>query len=60
MNMKRSSLERQDDRAKQRRVLEDSDENEVMIGEVHVKEVEHARSEVSATEFDDWQQKERR
>ena len=52
-------LESQDDRAKQRRVLEDPDEDEVMIGEVQVnEEVEHPKSEVSATEFYDWQLKE--
>ena len=38
--------------------MEDSDEDEVMIGEVHVKKFEHPTSEVSVTEFDDWQQKE--
>ena len=38
-------------------MLEDPDEDEVMIGEVQVHgEVQHSRSEVSATEFDDWQQ----
>ena len=46
-------------RSKQRRVMEDPDEDEVMIGEVQVnEEVEHPTSEVSVTEFDDWQQKE--
>ena len=50
MNMKRS----QDHRAKQRRVLEDPDEDEVMIGEIQVnEEVEHPRSELSPTEFDE-------
>ena len=54
--MKRSPLESQDDRAKQRHALEDPDEDEVMIGEVQVnEEVGHPRLEVSATEFDDWQ-----
>ena len=44
---------------KQRRVMEDPGEDEVMIGEVQVnEEVEHPQSEVSATEFDDCQQKE--
>ena len=39
--------------------MEDSDEGEVMIGEVQVnEEVEHRKSEVSVTEVDDWQQKE--
>ena len=39
--------------------MEDPDEDEVMIGEVQVnEEVEHPTSEVSVTEFDDWQQKE--
>ena len=39
--------------------MEDPDEDEVMIGEVQVNdEVEHQTSEVSVTEFDDWQQKE--
>ena len=39
--------------------MEDSDEDEVMIGEVQVnEEVEHPTSEVSVTEFDDLQQKE--
>ena len=47
VNMKRSPLESQDDRAKQRRVLEDQDEDEVMIGEIQVNEkVEHPRPEV--------------
>ena len=37
---------------KQRRVLEDPDEDEVMIGEVQVnEEVEHPRSGGSATEI---------
>ena len=41
-------------------MLEDPDEDEVMIGEVQANtEVEHPRSEVSPTEFDDWQQKEK-
>ena len=57
LNLKRSPLESQCDRSKQRRVMEDPDEDEVMIGEVQVnKEVEHPASEVSVTEFDDWQQ----
>ena len=44
LNMKRSPLESQGDRSKQRRVLEDPDEDEVMIGEVQVnEEVEHPR-----------------
>ena len=39
--------------------MEDPDEDEVMIGEVQVnEEVEQPTSEVSATEFHDWQQKE--
>ena len=59
LNMKRSPLVSQGDRSKQRRVMEDPDEDEVMIGEVQVnEEVEHPTSEVSVTEFDDWQQKE--
>ena len=59
VNMKRSPLESQDDRVKQRRVLQHPEEDEVMIGEVQVnEEAEHIRSEVSTTEFDDWQQKE--
>ena len=59
VNMKRSLLESLGDRSKQRRVTEDPDEDEVMIGEVQVNEVvEHPTSEVSVTEFDDWQQKE--
>ena len=59
LNMKRSPLESQVDRPKQRRVMEDPDEDEVMIGEVQVnEEVEHPTPEVSVTEFDDWQQKE--
>ena len=42
-----------------RPVLEGPDGDEVMIGEVQVnEEVENPWSEVSATEFDDWQQKE--
>ena len=58
MNMKRSPLESQGDRSKQRRVMEDPDEDEVMIGELQVnEEVEHPTSEISVTEFDDWQQK---
>ena len=53
--MKRSPLESQGDRSRQRRVMEDPDEDEVMIGEVQVnEEVEHPTSEVSAKEFDDW------
>ena len=53
VNMKRSPLESEDGR-----VLEDPGEDEVMIGEIQVNEaVEHPRSEVSATELDDWQQK---
>ena len=52
LNMKRSLLESQGDRSKQRRVMEDPDEDEVMIGEVQVnEEVEHPTSEVSVTEF---------
>ena len=59
LNMKRGPLESQGDRSKQRRVLEDPDEDEVMIGDVQEnEEVEHLRSEVSATEFVCWQQKE--
>ena len=59
LNMKRSPLESRSDRPKQRRVMEDPDEDEVMIGEVQVnEEVEHPTSEVSATEIGDWQQKE--
>ena len=59
LNMKRSPLESQGDRSKQRRKMEDPDDDEVMIGEVQVKEeVEHPTSEVSVTEFDDSQQKE--
>ena len=38
LNMKRSPFERQGDRSKQRRVMEDPDEDEVMIGEVQVNE----------------------
>ena len=39
--------------------MEDSDEDEAMIGEVQVnEEFEHPTSEVSVTEFNDWQQKE--
>ena len=37
--------------------MEDPDEDEVVIGEAH-EEVERPTSEVSVTEFDDWQQKE--
>ena len=41
-------------------MLEETDEYEVMIGEVQMnEEVELPRSEVSATEFDDWQEKEK-
>ena len=59
MNMKRSPLESQGDRSKQRRVMEDPDEDGVIIGEVQVnEEVEHPVSEVSVAEFDDWQLKE--
>ena len=59
LNLKRSPLESQGDRSKQRRVMEDPDEHEVMIGEVQVnEEVEHPTSEVAVTEFDDWQQEE--
>ena len=59
LNMKRSPFESQGDRSKQRRVMEDPDEDEVMIGEVQVnEEVEHPMSEVSVAEFDDWQKKE--
>ena len=59
VNMKRSPLESQGDRSKQRRVMEDPDEDEVMIGEMQVNEgVERPTSEVSGTEFDEWQQKE--
>ena len=51
VNMKRGALESQDDRAKQRRVLEDPDEDEVTIGKIHVnEEVEHPFSAISATE----------
>ena len=53
------SAKRDVEEGKHRRVLEDPDEDEVMIGEIQGnEEVEHPRSEVSATEFDDWQQKE--
>ena len=39
--------------------MEDPDADEVMTGEVQVNEdVEHPTSEVSVTEFDDWQQRE--
>ena len=38
VNMKRSPLESQGDRSEQRRVMEDPDEGEVMIGEVRVNE----------------------
>ena len=56
LNMKRSPLESQGDRPKQRRVMEDPDEDEVMIGELQVNEdVEHPTSEVSVPECDDWQ-----
>ena len=59
LNMKRSPFESQGDRSKQRRVMQDPDEDEVMIGEMQVnEEVEHPMSEVSVAEFDDWQQKE--
>ena len=59
LNLKRSPLESQGDRSKQRRVMEDPDEDEVMIGEVQVnEEVEHPMSEDPVAEFDDWQQKE--
>ena len=59
LNMKRSPLESQGDRSKQRRVMEDPDDDEVMVGDVQVnEEVEHPTPEVSVTEFDDWQQKE--
>ena len=58
LNMKRSPLESQGERSKQRRVMEDPDEDEVIIGDVQVsEEVEHPTSEVSVTEFDDWHQK---
>ena len=58
LNMERSRIESQGDRSKQRRVMEDPDEDEVMIGEVQVnEEAEHPTSEVSVTEFDDWQKK---
>ena len=54
LNMKRSPLESQGARSKQGRLLKDPDEDEVMIGESHVsEEVEHQRSEASATECDD-------
>ena len=44
-NMKQRPLESQGDRSKQRRVMEDPDEDEVMIGEVQVnEEVEHPTS----------------
>ena len=47
LNMKRSPLESQGDRSKQRRVMEDPNKDEVMIGEVQVdEEVEHPTSEV--------------
>ena len=53
-----SPLGRHSERPKQRRVLEDPDGDDVMIGEIQVnEEVEHPWSEVSATEFDDWQQR---
>ena len=56
LNMKRSPLESQGDRSKQRRVMEDPDEDDVMIGEAQVnEEVEHPMSEVSVAEFDDLQ-----
>ena len=59
LNMKRSPLVSQGDGSKQRRVMEDPDEDEVMIGEAQVnEEVEHPTSEVSVTEFDNWLQKE--
>ena len=55
--MKRSPLENLGDRPKQRRVMEDPDGGEVMIGKLQVNEqVEHPTSEVSVTEFDVWQQ----
>ena len=38
LNMKRSPLEGQDDRPKQRRVSVDPDEDEVMIGDIPVNE----------------------
>ena len=53
LNMKRSPFESQGYRSKQRRVVEDPDEDEVMTGEVQVnEEVEHPTSEVSVTEFE--------
>ena len=46
VNMKRSPLESQDDRVKQRRALEYPDEDEVMIVETQTNgEVEHPKSE---------------
>ena len=59
LNMKRNPLECQGDRSKQRRAMEDPDEDEVMIGQVPVnEEVEHPTSEGWVTEFHDWQKKE--
>ena len=59
VNAKRSPLKSQDVRVKQRRVLENPDVDEVLIGEVPVnEEVELLGAEASATEFDDWQQTE--
>ena len=52
LNMKRSPLESQGDRSKQRRVMENLDDDEVIVGEVQVnEEVEHPTPEVSVTEF---------
>ena len=59
LNSKRSLLESRGDRSKQRRVMKDPDEDEVMIGEAQVnEEVEHPTSEIPVTEFDYCQQKE--
>ena len=56
LNMKRSPLERHSERPKQRRVLANPDGDDGMIVEIQVNEdVDHPWSEVSATEFDDWQ-----
>ena len=44
------------ERPKQRRVLEDPDGDGVMIGEIQVnEEVQRLWSEISPTDFDDWQ-----
>ena len=59
LNMKRSPLESHIERQRQRRVIKNLDGDEVMIGEIQVNEVvEHPWSEVSTTEFHDWQQRE--